>query len=87
MVTLQFFGMDHAYGSWALFYQKVLFSLWAFMYGLWKSTWKVKAPTKVAFSVWLAALGKILTVYLLQRKGIIIVNWCSMCKQNRDLGC
>ena len=38
------------------------------MYGLWKSTWKVKAPTKVAFSVWLAALGKILTVYLLQRK-------------------
>ena len=54
------------------------------MYGLWKRIWKVKAPTKVGFFVWLAALGKVLTMYLLQRKGILIANWCCMCKENRD---
>ena len=44
----------------------------------------MKAPTKVGFFVWSAALGKVLTMYLLQQKGILIVNWCCMCKKNRD---
>jgi hypothetical protein len=46
----------------------------------WKSVWKAKVPPKVAFFVWTAALGKILTMENLRRRGIIVVNWCCMCK-------
>lgn len=47
----------------------------------WKSIWNTKLPTKVAFFVWTAALGNILTVDNLHRHHIIIVDWCCMCKQ------
>lgn len=47
----------------------------------WKSIWNAKLPTKVAFFVWTAALGNILTVDNLRRHHIIIVDWCCMCKQ------
>jgi hypothetical protein len=46
----------------------------------WKSIWKTKAPPRVAFFSWTAALGKILTAENLRHRGIILVNWCCMCK-------
>jgi len=48
-----------------------------------KSIWKVKGHLKVAF-FWSAALGKILTIKNLRRQGLILVNWCCMCKQDRE---
>ena len=50
----------------------------------WKSIWKVKAPPRVAFFIWTASLGKILTMDNLQRRQIILVNWCCMCKNNGE---
>ncbi len=51
---------------------------------LWKSIWKTKAPPRVAFFSWTAALGKILTAENLRHHGIILVNWCYMCKVVRE---
>jgi hypothetical protein len=39
----------------------------------WKGIWRVKAPKRVAFFVWTAALGKILTHDNLRRRGIVVV--------------
>ena len=46
----------------------------------WKSVWKSKVPTRVAFFTWTAALEKILTVDNLRKRRVIIVDWCCMCK-------
>ena len=46
----------------------------------WKSIWRVKVPTKVAFFTWSAALRKILTMDKLQRRNLIVDEWCCMCK-------
>ena len=46
----------------------------------WKSIRTVKAPTRVAFFVLTAALGKILTLENLRKRNIM-VGWCHMCKQ------
>jgi len=43
----------------------------------WKGIWRVKAPKRVAFFV----LGKILTHDNLRRHGIVVVEWCVMCKK------
>ncbi len=48
----------------------------------WKSIWKVKVPPRVAFFSWTAVLGKILTIDALRKRGLIIVDWCCMCKHN-----
>lgn len=50
----------------------------------WKSIWKVKTLLKVASFVRLAASGKILPMENLQWQGVILVNWCCMCKQDRE---
>jgi hypothetical protein len=42
----------------------------------WKVIWRVKASKRVAFFVWTAALGKILTHDNLRRCGIVVVEWC-----------
>jgi hypothetical protein len=47
----------------------------------WKVIWRVKAPKRVVFFVWTAALGKILTHDNLRRHGIVVVEWCVMCKK------
>jgi hypothetical protein len=52
------------------------------MDGPWKSIWKSKAPTRVAFFVWTAVLGKILTLDNLRKKNIIVTEWCCMCKHS-----
>jgi hypothetical protein len=50
----------------------------------WKSIWRTKAPPRVAFFVWSAALGKILTLDNLRKINIILVNRCGMCKNEEE---
>ena len=42
----------------------------------WKSIWKVKISPQVAFFVWMATLGKILTLDSLHTRNIIVFEWC-----------
>jgi hypothetical protein len=39
----------------------------------WKGIWRVKAPKRVAFFVWILALGKILTHDNLHRRHIVVL--------------
>jgi hypothetical protein len=50
----------------------------------WKSIWRTKAPPRVAFFVWSAALGRILTLDNLKRRNIVLVNRCGMCKKEEE---
>jgi hypothetical protein len=50
----------------------------------WKNIWRVKAPTSVAFFVWLAALGKILTHDNLRKRNVIVIEWCCLCKKSGE---
>ena len=50
----------------------------------WKSVWKAKVPTRVAFFTWTAALERILTVDNLRKRRVIIVDWCCMCKDHGE---
>jgi hypothetical protein len=50
----------------------------------WKSIWKVKVPVRVSFFAWTAAFGRILTVDNLRKRGLIVVDWCSMCKRSGE---
>jgi hypothetical protein len=50
----------------------------------WKCIWHVKAPTRVAFFVWLAALRKILTHDNLRKRNVVVIEWCCMCKKNGE---
>lgn len=46
----------------------------------WKSIWKVK----VAPFAWTAVLGQTLTLDNLQRHGIVVVDWCFLCKLSKE---
>lgn len=48
----------------------------------WKSIWKVKAHTKLAFFTWKAVKGRILTFYSSRKRNICFVKSCCMCKQD-----
>jgi len=50
----------------------------------WKSIWRIKALTRVAFSVWLAVLVKILTHNNLQKRNVVVIEWYCMCKKNGE---
>jgi hypothetical protein len=50
----------------------------------WKGIWRVKALKLMAFFVWTAVLGKILTHDNLRRRGIVVVKWCIMCKRHGE---
>jgi hypothetical protein len=50
----------------------------------WKSIWRTKAPLRVAFFVWSAALGKILTLDNLRKRNLVLVNRCGMCKKEEE---
>jgi hypothetical protein len=52
--------------------------------GPWKIIWKSKIPLRVAFFVWTAVLGKILTIDNLRKKNIIVTEWCCMCKKSGE---
>ena len=45
----------------------------------WKGVWKPKIPKRVAFFLWTAAHGRILTLDNLMLKGRPLANWCCMC--------
>ena len=50
----------------------------------WKGVWKAKIPMRVAFFVWTAVHGQILTLDNLMFKGRILVNRCCMCHRNEE---
>ena len=50
----------------------------------WKTVWKSKVPSRVAFFVWIVALGNVLTIDNLRRRWILILDWCCMCKRNGE---
>ena len=50
----------------------------------WRSIWKQKVPSKVAFFVWATALGTILTIDNLRKKKVLILDQCYMCKSNGE---
>uniref|UniRef100_A0A2N9HC79 Reverse transcriptase domain-containing protein n=1 Tax=Fagus sylvatica TaxID=28930 RepID=A0A2N9HC79_FAGSY len=50
----------------------------------WKSIWKTNAPPRVAFFVWVAAMGRILTIDNLRRRHVIVLDWCCMCKESGE---
>ena len=45
----------------------------------WKGVWKPKIPKRVAFFLWTAAHGRILTLDNLMLRGRPLANWCCMC--------
>ena len=51
---------------------------------VWKTVWKSKVPSRVAFFVWIVALGNVLTIDNLRRWWILILDWCCMCKRNGE---
>ena len=51
----------------------------------WKSIWKQKIPSQVAFFVWTTAWGKCLTINNLRKRKVWILDWCYMCKCNGEL--
>jgi hypothetical protein len=50
----------------------------------WKSIWHVNAPPRVAFFVWSAVLGKILTRDNLRKRNVVVIEWCCMYKKNGE---
>uniref|UniRef100_A0A2N9IF07 Reverse transcriptase zinc-binding domain-containing protein n=1 Tax=Fagus sylvatica TaxID=28930 RepID=A0A2N9IF07_FAGSY len=50
----------------------------------WKRIWKTNAPPCVAFFVWVAAMGRILTTDNLRRRHVMVLDWCCMCKENGE---
>lgn len=51
----------------------------------WESIWIARVPWKVAFFVWIAALGKIPTIDNFHKRHIlIVVDWCCMCKSSGE---
>jgi hypothetical protein len=50
----------------------------------WKCVWKSKVLPRVAFFLWTAVLGKILTIDNLCKRGLILVDWCCLCKESGE---
>ena len=46
----------------------------------WKSIWKQKISSRVAFFVWTVALGKCMMIDNLRKRKVCILDWCYMCK-------
>jgi hypothetical protein len=50
----------------------------------WKAIWKAKAPPRVAFFLWTAVWGKILTNDNLRKRRVVLVDWCCLCKKDGE---
>ena len=50
----------------------------------WRSIWNPIVPPKLGFFAWEASWGKVLTLDQLKRKGIPLVNRCSLCEENEE---
>ena len=46
-----------------------------------KGIWKPKLPPRVAFLVWTAAMGRILTIDNLRKRRVLVLDWCCMQKE------
>ena len=68
------------------------FDTWSFYHKIrdftsnfsWKGIWKVKVPKRVAFFMWTAAHGQILTLDNLMLRGRSLTNRCCMCCCNEE---
>ena len=50
----------------------------------WKIIWKSRVPPRVAFFVWSATTGRILTIGNLWRRDVMVLDWCCMCKNGGE---
>ena len=50
----------------------------------WRKVWSSRAPSKVNFFIWTAALGKILTMDNLRKRRLFVLDWCGMCKRDGE---
>jgi hypothetical protein len=50
----------------------------------WKSIWRNKVLSRVAFCVWTAMFGKILTLDNQRKRYVIVMDWCCMYKKSRE---
>ena len=50
----------------------------------WRSIWNPIVPPKMGFFEWEASWGKVFTLDQLKRKGIPLVNRCSLCEENEE---
>uniref|UniRef100_A0A2N9F3Q2 C-terminal processing peptidase n=1 Tax=Fagus sylvatica TaxID=28930 RepID=A0A2N9F3Q2_FAGSY len=50
-----------------------------------RSVWKPKVPTKVSFLLWTTVLGKVLTMDNLRKCGLVVIDWCCMCKRAEEI--
>ena len=50
----------------------------------WRSVWKSRVPTRVAFFSWTATLGRIFTIDNLRKQRILIIDCCCICKSNGE---
>lgn len=50
-----------------------------------KIVWRLKIPSKMQFFVWTCRKEKLPTIDLLQRRGMILPNMCSLCLQDEEL--
>ena len=50
----------------------------------WRSIWKQKILSRVAFFVWIVALGTILTIDNLCKRKVLILDWFYVCKSNGE---
>ena len=51
----------------------------------WKPLWKPKMPPKVSLYIWTAALGKILMIYNLWKRWVMVIDQCCMCKKDGEM--
>jgi hypothetical protein len=59
--------------------------LWNAFFSRFGLTWAMPCGVaRVAFFVWLAALGKILTIDNLRKKNMVLINRCEMCKRDEE---
>jgi hypothetical protein len=45
---------------------------------------RLKFHSELVFFAWTAALGRILTMDNLRKRGLIVVDWCNMCKRSGE---
>ena len=50
----------------------------------WKRVWLTPAPLRATSFVWLAALGKILTLDNFKKRHVIVMDKCCICKRNGE---
>ena len=51
----------------------------------WRSIWRPKVPSRVAFFLFTAALVQILAVDNMRKRHVLVINWCCMCKRSAKM--